>query len=151
MTIGLDTIGSDVVKQRGAMNRRVETADAIGPCVNKRSIASKRALETCELPIDHSFGGSLEFEDRTFLRDGFDVGRKRGPVEEIIVTGDRKPGIIERELGVADFGIGNEFRAPLDLLVEKPGVLPVEETNGSGLGSTVGLEQVFCLSLVGAE
>jgi hypothetical protein len=64
------------------------------------------------------------------------------------VPGDRQAGILEREGGVADFGVGDELRAPFDLLVEEAGVIAVEEIDGRGIGGTVPGKQVLRLLLV---
>jgi hypothetical protein len=88
------------MEQRGAVHRRVETADAAGP------------------------------------------------VKEVVVAGDREAGIVEREGGVPDFGVGDEFRAPFYLLIEKARVPAVEEIEGRGIGVAVPGEQAFRLLLV---
>jgi hypothetical protein len=69
------------------------------------------------------------------LQDGFDVGAERRPVKEVVVAGDRKLGIVERERGVADLGVGNELRTPFDLLVEEVWVLAVKQIDSRGIGS----------------
>jgi len=62
------------------------------------------------------------------------MGGKRGPIRKVIVTGDREPGIVEREASVKDIGIRNALRKPLYLFVEKVGMLAVEQINGCGIG-----------------
>ena len=76
--------------------------------------------------MDHGFDGGFEFEDGALLQDGFDVGGERGPVKEVIITGNRQARVVERKRGVSDLGVGDEFRTPPDLLVEKAGMLAME-------------------------
>ena len=65
-----------------------------------------------------------------------------------MVARDREAGILERERGVADFRVGDDFRKPFDLVVEEARVLAVKEINGRGIVGTVPGEQAFRLSLV---
>ncbi len=64
------------------------------------------------------------------------------------IAGYREAGIVERERGVANFGVGDELRAPLDLFIEEAGVLAVEQIDRCGIGGTVAGEQAFRLLLV---
>jgi hypothetical protein len=116
--------------------------------LTRAGFAAERILQRGEVAIDHGFDRGFEFEDRAMLQDGFDVGRKRGPVKEVVVAGDRKLGIVERERGVADLGVGNELRTPFDLLVEEVGVLAMKQIDGRGVGGTMTGEQAFRLLLI---
>src|SRR6266576_2765028 len=79
------------------------------------------------------------------------MGGERAPVEDIVVARDREAGIVERERGVADVGVRDEFRTPFDLLVEEARVLAVKEIKACGICGTVASEQALRLPLVGGK
>ena len=70
----LDAVGGDVVQQRGAVYRRIETADPAGTSADKGGTAAERLFERSNVAIDDGFDSGFEFEDGAWLRDGFDVG-----------------------------------------------------------------------------
>ncbi len=148
LPVRLDAVGGHVVEQRRAVHRRIETADAAGSGADQRAIAAERVVERREVTIDHGFDSGFEFEDAALLRDGIDVGGKRGPVKEVVAAGDREAGIVERKDGVADFRSGYEFWTPFDLVVEKARVLAVEQIDGRGIGGAVRGKQALGLLLV---
>ena len=67
LPIRFDAVGGDVVEQRGAMHRRIETADPAGTGADQSGIAAERVLQPGEVAIDHGLDSGFEFEHRALL------------------------------------------------------------------------------------
>ena len=72
MAICFDAVGSDVMQERGPVDWRVETADAIGAGADKTGSAAERILQRGKVAIDHGLHCGFEFGNRAFLRDRLD-------------------------------------------------------------------------------
>jgi hypothetical protein len=148
LPVRFDAIGGDVMEQRRTVHRRIEAADAAGAGVHESGIATQRLPQGGEVAVDDGLDRGFEFEDTAVLRQHLDVGGERGPIEKIVRTGDGEARIVERKRRRADFVIGNELREPLDLLVEKTGVLAVEAIERGAVAGALPGEQAFRLLLI---
>ncbi len=151
LAVTLDAIGRNVVEQRGTMHRGIEAADARRSSAHEFRMRAQRFFNGRQISRNHAFHRGFEHEDRAALTDRSNIGFQRGPIGEVMETGNGEPRVIERQGRLADFRVRNALRQPRNGFIEEAGMLAMEEVDGLRVGCTVGGQQVRGLPLVDTE
>jgi len=79
-----------------------------------------------------------------------EIGESR-PVLEVVGAGDGKLGVLDRQRGSLNFGVGDIFGQPADVFVEEARVLAMEKLNRTRIAGTMGVEEILPLLTIGGE
>ena len=130
------------------MDGRIVRSPACRPRPNQFGVIAQQPLKCREVAVDDGLDRGLEESDGTVWDDGVDIFGHGRPVGEGVPPRQREARVVEIEGRLLNVFAAQKLRPPLDGLVQEPGVVLVDDSDGRGIAGPMSLDQITRLPFV---